>query len=83
MFRFSPMQIAAHVGTLRITLTDSGSYPHDIEFPELHQKSATVSGDAGSQSATLTLQLNKPGQYPFVCTYHDSAGMKGVLTVTA
>jgi plastocyanin len=83
MFRFSPMNISAHVGTVRITLTDSGSYPHDIDFPELHQMSSTVTGDAGSSSTSLTLHLTKPGRYPFECTFHDSAGMKGVLTVTA
>jgi plastocyanin len=82
MFRFQPMHIAAHTGTLTVTLVDVGSYPHNIDFTTLGAKSQTVTGDSGSTATTLTLQLAKPGRYPFICTYHSSAGMKGVLTVS-
>lgn len=83
MLRFSPMHITAQTGTLKVTLVDSGSYPHNIEFTTLHVKSGTVSGDPGNGTTSVTLHLSKPGQYPFICTYHSTAGMKGVLTVTS
>ena len=81
-FRFAPATIQAHVGKLRIVLTDTGSYPHNISFPALHDTSATVSGNPGQQQTTLTVTLTRKGSYDFFCTYHSSAGMKGRVTVT-
>ena len=82
MFRFAPRAIRARVGRLRIVLTDSGNYPHDISFPALHTTSATVSGEPGQRKTTLTVTFDGPGTYEFVCTFHSSAGMKGVVTVS-
>jgi plastocyanin len=80
-FRFDPADITVHPGTVRITLVDKGSYPHNISFPDLAKTSASVSGSPGQTSTTLQLNLTKPGRYSFVCTYHSSAGMKGTLVV--
>jgi|SRR5947209_5853435 len=80
-FRFTPADITVHPGTVRITLVDKGSYPHNISFPTLGKTSASVSGSPGETSTTLQLNLTKPGRYSFVCTYHSSAGMKGTLVV--
>ena len=81
-FRFAPMSIAAHVGKLRIALTDHGSYPHNISFPTLHATSSTVSGNPGQQTTTFTVTFTHPGIYQFVCTFHSSAGMRGQVTVS-
>ena len=81
-FRFSPSTISAHPGTLRMTLVDDGSYPHNISFPTLHQTSATVSGNPGQAMTTLTLTLTHAGTYSFVCRFHSSAGMKGQIKVS-
>src|SRR5690348_1686208 len=35
-FRFDPATIHAHVGTLRVTLVDTGSYPHNLAVASLH-----------------------------------------------
>jgi plastocyanin len=80
-FRFAPDTIHAHIGKLRIVLTDSGNYPHNISFASLHATSATVSGNAGRKQATFTITLTRAGTYSFVCTFHSSAGMKGRVTV--
>ena len=81
-FRFAPMTIRAHVGKLRITLTDHGAYPHNISFPSLHTTSSTVSGNPGQQQTTITITFTHTGSYEFLCTFHSSAGMKGHVTVT-
>lgn len=80
-FRFSPSTIDAHVGRLRITVVDDGSYPHNISFPALHRTSTTVSGDPGAGRTTLLLDLTHSGSYRFSCTYHSSAGMLGQVDV--
>ena len=81
-FRFTPMDIRAHVGTLRIVLTDAGSYPHNISFGSLHATSETVSGSPGQQKTSFSVTFTHAGVYDFVCTFHSSAGMKGQVTVT-
>ena len=80
-FRFVPASATVHTGKVRITLTDAGSYPHNISFPALHTTSASVSGSPGQTSTSLLLTFATPGRYSFVCTYHSTAGMKGQLVV--
>jgi len=78
---FAPSVITTRVGTLTVTLTNNGSYPHNLAVPALHVTSKTVSGDPGATSTTVTLHFAKPGRYPFICTYHASAGMRGQFIV--
>jgi plastocyanin len=80
-FRFDPSTVTVHPGRIRLTLLDSGSYPHNISFPSLNTTSTSVSGSPGQTSTTLLLTVTRPGRYDFVCTYHSSAGMKGTLVV--
>ena len=80
-FHFSPAEVTVHPGTVRITLVDNGSYPHNISFPGLGKTSASVSGSLGQTSTTLLMTVARPGRYDFVCSYHSSAGMKGTLVV--
>jgi plastocyanin len=81
MLRFAPSTITVHPGTVVITLVSAGSYPHNLSLPELHAQSRDVSGLPGQSRATLTVAGLTPGTYTFVCTYHDSAGMRGQLVV--
>ena len=79
---FAPLTVTTGVGTLTVTLTNNGSYPHNLFVPALHVTSTTVSGGPGSTSTTVTLHFTRPGRYPFMCTYHASAGMRGQFIVT-
>lgn len=78
---FSPSTITTGIGTLTVTLANSGSYPHNLSVPALHVTSHTVSGGPGSTSTTVTLHFTKPGHYAFECIYHASAGMRGEFIV--
>jgi plastocyanin len=78
---FAPSMITTSVGTLTVTLTNNGSYPHNLSVPALHITTHTVTGSPGSTSTTVTLHFTKPGRYPFECTYHASAGMRGEFLV--
>ena len=81
--RFSPAIIDAHVGTVRVTLHNIGSYPHNISVTSLHRTSSSVSGDLGAQTTTTTFTFTKPGTYAFICTYHYTAGMRGKFVIKA
>jgi plastocyanin len=80
--RFSPMTVHLHTGTVRITLKDSGAYPHNIVIPALRETSSTVTGDPGGSQTSFTVTFSHPGKYPFHCQYHASAGMTGVFLVS-
>jgi plastocyanin len=81
-FRFVPDSISARAGAIRIQLSNEGSYPHNLSLPDLHVTSKTVTGSPGGSTTVLAFTVDKPGQYRFVCTFHDQAGMTGTLTVT-
>jgi plastocyanin len=80
--RFAPMTVRLHTGTVRITLKDSGAYPHNIVIPALHVTSPTVTGDPGGAQTSFTVTFRHPGSYAFDCQYHASAGMTGMFLVS-
>lgn len=80
--RFAPMQVHLHTGTVRITLKDSGAYPHNIVIPALHVTSPTVTGDPGGAEASFTVTFTHTGRYSFRCQYHASAGMTGTFVIS-
>ena len=76
---FRPDVVYAHLGKLRITITNVSQLPHDLVIPTLSVSSSTIfAGD----SATVTIDLTKPGNYPFECTFHQHQGMDGELIVS-
>jgi plastocyanin len=81
MLRFMPAKLSVPTGTVHVTLIDDGSYPHDILVPGLHVRSKTVTGSLGAQRTMFTVHFAKAGTYPFECTYHDTAGMRGEFVV--
>ncbi len=80
--RFSPMTVRLRTGTVRITLTDMGAYPHNIVIPALGVTSPTVTGDPGGTRVSITVTFTHPGRYAFQCQYHASAGMTGTFVVS-
>jgi plastocyanin len=74
---FSPTTLTVAKGTTITVKNVSSSIPHTF----------TVTGQSinitnnGGESKQVPIDL-PPGTYPFVCTFHESQGMKGTLTVT-
>ncbi len=80
--RFAPMIVHVHAGMVRITLKDTGAYPHNLVIPGLRVTSPTVTGDPGGSIARFTVTFPRAGRFPFHCQYHQSAGMTGVFVVS-
>ena len=76
------MKVHLHTGTVRITLKDSGAYPHNIVIPALHVTSPSVTGTPGGAQVSFTVTFSHAGSYPFQCQYHASAGMAGTFVVS-
>jgi plastocyanin len=80
-FRFDPPTVTAHTGKVKVTLVDVGSYPHNLAVAAMHFTSDTVTGGPGQNMTTFTMTFAKPGTYPFECTFHSSAGMRGTFLI--
>lgn len=77
--QFVPNEIDAKVGTLMLTLTNTGQVSHNLVFDDMAQpKIGTI---VGGRTLKQTYTFSKPGTYRFVCTFHP--GMDGKLVVTA
>jgi len=76
-FKFSPTEIVAAPGRLRIVLHNDGRTPHNLILPSLRAGTADASGGA---SAAVTVTVSA-GTYDFLCDYHRDLGMVGHLVV--
>ena len=85
-FRFEPNRIDIRVGqSLTVTLHNSGTEAHDLNFPSLH-----MPGLGGveailqpGETRQVTLRFDQPGEHTFICTLpgHAAAGMTGAVFV--
>lgn len=80
--RFVPSTVHLHAGKVRITLKDSGAYPHNLVIPALKFTSQSVTGDPGGTVVAFTVDFPHKGRYRFYCAYHQSAGMVGTFIVS-
>lgn len=70
---FQPADLTVASGT-ELELTNDGESPHTFTVDGIDQQV-----EAG-QSSSVTVDL-EPGEYDFVCTFHEADGMTGTLTV--
>jgi plastocyanin len=76
---FKPDVVFAHVGQLRVTITNPSVLPQDFEVPSLGVHSETI---FAGKSTTVMLDLKASGVYTFDCHFHEHDGMTGQLIVT-
>jgi plastocyanin len=73
--RFSPSTLTIRVGDT-VLATNKDSSAHTFTVPALGKDSGNM--DSGE---TYRLTFTRAGTFHFVCTYHDSFGMNGDVTV--
>ena len=74
---FTPADFSIKSGSTLTVTNVSASIPHT--FTVTGQKIDITNQGGQSQQVKISLP---PGTYPYVCTFHVSQGMKGVMTVT-
>ena len=78
--RFDPSELTAEAGTVTFRFENTQATPHDFVIERNGERIAgtdLISND--SQDVTADLDA---GEYTFICTPHESAGMTGTLTVS-
>jgi plastocyanin len=75
---FSPNTVNAKVGTLTLTVSNTGLVPHNLVFDDaLLGKTNTVDG---KQSTPLKVVFAKAGTFTFKCTFHSRMTGKVVVS---
>jgi plastocyanin len=74
---FTPADFSIKSGSTLTVTNVTSSTPHT--FTVTGQKIDIT--NQGGQSQQVKIDL-PPGTYPYICTFHVSEGMKGVMTVT-
>ena len=78
---FSVDQITVNSGeTVKLTLTNSGTMPHDFQIEGQRIGTQVVSP---GESETIEFNIDEPGTYTFYCSInnHREMGMEGTLVV--
>lgn len=81
-YKLDPSDPTVKAGEVTFDVSNDGAVTHalEVEGPSEEQKTDDI---APGDSAQLTVDLSKPGQYEFYCPIdgHKDLGMKGEITV--
>lgn len=75
--RFDPPDLTVLAGA-RVVWTNNGNAPHTTTSGAGVWDSGTL-----SHGQSLSRVFNSPGTYSYFCSFHQSLGMSGVITVAA
>ena len=76
-FKFVPAQASVSVGDT-VVFSNTGTAPHNAQASDGSFKIDII--NPGEKKSVV---VTKEGTIPFVCTFHESMGMKATLTVAA
>ena len=76
---FDPGVVRVHPGKVRFILRSTDQEVHNMIFPD---NGGARTGDVvPNRTGEVTVVLNKPGLYDFVCSFHEIYGMRGQVKV--
>ncbi|MDQ3716823.1 MAG: cupredoxin domain-containing protein [Actinomycetota bacterium] len=86
-YRFVPAAFSVLPGRVRVTLDNAATQlTHSLAFPPARNPSdiaESVPVVAPSESDTIEFSISTPGEYAFICSFHEAFGHTGVMTVAA
>ncbi len=84
-YRFVPAEFTVLPGQVRVTLDNLAvQLTHSLAFPPARNPSdiaESIPVVAPSESDTIEFSISTPGEYAFVCSFHEALGHTGVMTV--
>ncbi|MDQ3476742.1 MAG: plastocyanin/azurin family copper-binding protein [Actinomycetota bacterium] len=84
-YRFVPAMFSVLPGQVRVTLDNLAvQLTHSLAFPPGRSPSdiaESIPVVAPSESDTIEFSISTPGEYAFICSFHEALGHTGVMTV--
>jgi len=84
-FRFVPAEFTVRPGQVRVTLDNAATQlTHSLDFPpsvspdDIEESIPVV---APTESDTIEFSVSTPGEYAFICSFHEAQGHTGLMTV--
>lgn len=77
--RFDPGVVRVHPGKVRFILRTTDEEVHNMIFP--NNGEARTGDVVPNRTGEVTVVLNKPGLYDFICSFHELYGMRGQVKV--
>lgn len=86
-YRFVPSEFTVAPGRVAVTLQNTATQlTHSLAYP-LGRSPTDIAESipvvAPGESDTIEFTVNSPGEYSFICTFHEALGHTGVMTVAA
>lgn len=81
-FRFIPARFTVEPGAVRLTVENPSGTVHNLRFDEGGPEEE-IPVVRSEESATIEFTVNTPGEYEFVCTFHEQLGQRGTMIVLA
>lgn len=79
-FTVTPGEVSVTVENVAIQLTHSLAFPPGRSPADIGESIPVV---APSESDTIEFAVNTPGEYAFICSFHEALGHTGVMIVAA
>lgn len=79
-FRFIPARFTVEPGHVRLTVENPSGTVHNLRFDEGGPEEE-IPVVRSEESATIEFTVSTPGEYEFVCTFHEQLGQRGTMIV--
>lgn len=84
-YRFVPAEFTVAPGRVRVTLDNVATQlTHSLAFPPgagPGDISESITVVAPNEAETIEFSVSTPGEYAFLCSFHESLGHTGVMSV--
>jgi len=79
-FRYIPARFTVIPGPVSLTLENPSGTVHDLRFDEGGPEEE-IPVVRSRESQTIQFTVSTPGEYEFICTFHDQLGQRGTMVV--
>lgn len=81
-YRFVPSTVHVMVGDVRITLVNNAKQStHSLAFTD-NGPSEDIPYLGPGETKDIEFAIGTPGEYQFICTFHEALGQRGTMVVT-
>jgi len=79
-FRYVPDRFTVVPGTVRLTVDNESGTVHDLHF-DVSGTGKDIPSVRSGTTETVEFTVSKPGEFGFVCTFHEQFGQTGTMVV--